>query len=115
MPTQTTLPARPHQDAQPASDLNPMGLVEAEPGVTTESVPVVTTEPGPLEVAQTSRTSRRRSLARWLLLAVVIMGGVGAYFWTHLSSKPLPAGIVSSNGRLEATEIDISAKLAGRI
>jgi HlyD family secretion protein len=50
-----------------------------------------------------------------MILAVLLIGGVGAYVATRLTSKPLPAGIVSSNGRLEATEIDIATKLAGRI
>jgi HlyD family secretion protein len=40
---------------------------------------------------------------------------VGAYFWLNPPKPPLPAGIISANGRLEAIEIDIAAKLAGRI
>jgi HlyD family secretion protein len=49
------------------------------------------------------------------LLILVLSVGWGAYHWMHRSAQPLPAGIVASNGRLEATEIDISTKLAGRI
>jgi HlyD family secretion protein len=48
-----------------------------------------------------------------LLLAI---GGVGgAIYWLKYSQPSLPAGIVSGNGRLEADEIDISTKFAGRI
>jgi HlyD family secretion protein len=41
-------------------------------------------------------------------------GGGGYYWWQH-SQGLLPAGIVSSNGRIEADEIDIDTKFAGRL
>jgi Multidrug resistance efflux pump len=41
--------------------------------------------------------------------------GSGYYFWRFYNGEGLPAGIVGGNGRIEATEIDISAKTAGRI
>lgn len=46
--------------------------------------------------------------------AVLLGGGGGAYWWLH-RAPGLPPGIVFSNGRLEAEEIDISTKFAGRI
>jgi len=54
---------------------------------------------------------------KWpLLLVVLVLGGIGGYFaWTILRPAQLPAGFTSSNGRIEATEVDISTKLAGRI
>ncbi len=53
---------------------------------------------------------------KWLLAAVVIAGGVAAYFgWRWFQPAKLPAGFASSNGRIEATEIDIATKLAERI
>lgn len=52
----------------------------------------------------------------------VIRGGIGAaiiaagiVLWLLLRPAELPEGIVSGNGRIEATEIDISAKAPGRI
>lgn len=54
-------------------------------------------------------------LIRWTLAVVLVIGGVAGYYWWKSSQHPLPAGIISSNGRLEATQIDISTKLAGRI
>lgn len=52
----------------------------------------------------------------------LIRGGIAAAFvaagfllWTILKPSDLPEGIVSGNGRLEALEIDISARTAGRI
>ena len=50
------------------------------------------------------------------LLAAVAAIAAGAYVVsTKLGSSALPAGIASGNGRIEATEIDIATKLAGRL
>ncbi|MBZ9793796.1 HlyD family efflux transporter periplasmic adaptor subunit [Rhizobium sp. 3T7] len=52
----------------------------------------------------------------WLfiaLLAVLVVGGY--YAWQKFSNGGLPDNIASGNGRIEATEIDISTKTAGRI
>jgi HlyD family secretion protein len=57
------------------------------------------------------------SARKWLLVAALVaLGGAGGY-WVWKTSQPeeLPKGFVSSNGRTEATEIDIATKLAGRI
>ncbi len=48
-------------------------------------------------------------------LAVVVLA-VAAYFaWSKLTAEGLPSGFVASNGRIEAVEIDISIKTAGRL
>lgn len=54
---------------------------------------------------------------RWLLTAMIVLavGGVGLFIWRGLSPPGQPAGFISGNGRIEATEIDIAAKQAGRI
>jgi HlyD family secretion protein len=50
-----------------------------------------------------------------LIAGLIIAGGAaGAYWWSH-RIPPLPAGIASGNGRLEADEIDIQTKFAGRV
>ena len=47
---------------------------------------------------------------------VVIGGGVAGYFaWRQYEASQLPAGIVSVNGRVEATQVDISTKIPGRV
>jgi HlyD family secretion protein len=47
---------------------------------------------------------------------VVVVGGVGGYFaWRQYEATLLPAGIVSVNGRVEATQVDISTKIPGRV
>lgn len=51
-----------------------------------------------------------------VVAAVVAILAAGAWYYTqHLSGSTLPEGFASSNGRIEATEIDISTKTAGRL
>ncbi len=53
---------------------------------------------------------------KWLLLAALAVVGVAAYLgWRWLQPAKLPDGFASSNGRIEATEIDVATKIAGRI
>ncbi|KJF78695.1 hemolysin D, partial [Morganella morganii] len=49
----------------------------------------------------------------YLILIIVLAGG--GYLYHMLQSPGLPEGFAQSNGRIEATEIDISTKTAGRI
>jgi HlyD family secretion protein len=48
-----------------------------------------------------------------VIAAVIVAAGYGAWRW--YGASPLPPGIASSNGRIEATEIDIAAKTPGRL
>lgn len=54
----------------------------------------------------------------WPRLAAALLvlgaGAGGGYWWLH-RAPGLPPGIVSSNGRIEADEIDIATKFPGRI
>ncbi|MBR1141577.1 HlyD family efflux transporter periplasmic adaptor subunit [Bradyrhizobium denitrificans] len=50
-----------------------------------------------------------------LLLLILLGAGGGYYAWQKLSHPGLPPGLASGNGRIEATEIDVSTKIAGRI
>ena len=72
----------------------------------------------PLQPRELQRTtpvaaSRRK---RWLGLGavLVVLFGGGLYWWLHLPPK-LPPGIAFGNGRIEAQEIDIATKFAGRV
>jgi HlyD family secretion protein len=57
-------------------------------------------------------TTRRR----WLtVLLVLVLAAAGYFAWQKLGGDNLPPGIASGNGRIEATEIDIATKTAGRI
>lgn len=58
-------------------------------------------------------SSSRKQL---ILAAIVIALAIGGYYaWKSLNSDGLPEGIAHGNGRIEAVEIDISTKTAGRI
>lgn len=51
-----------------------------------------------------------------LLLGLLVLGAGGGYYaWQQSRADALPQGIASGNGRIEAVEIDISAKSPGRI
>lgn len=52
----------------------------------------------------------------WLIVGLlVVLAGIAFYAWQRSRDGALPAGIASANGRIEAVEIDISAKSPGRI
>lgn len=54
---------------------------------------------------------------RWLMRAAVALVLLAAVFagWRLLKPKGLPEGIVAGNGRIEAVEIDVAAKIPGRL
>ncbi|MFZ3181078.1 MAG: biotin/lipoyl-binding protein, partial [Methylocystis silviterrae] len=50
----------------------------------------------------------------WAAL-VALAAVVGHMAWQHFQPKRLPSGFASGNGRIEAVEIDVATKIAGRI
>lgn len=56
--------------------------------------------------------SNRRSMAGAILVVALAVGLLG--WWSFRPAK-LPAGFASGNGRIEAVEIDVATKMAGRI
>ena len=54
---------------------------------------------------------------KWLLLVVVaaLTGGIAYFTWQFLQPAKLREGFARSNGRIEAVEIDIATKTAGRL
>jgi HlyD family secretion protein len=68
---------------------------------------------------QTVSLAGKRVSRRWLrlalLLTIVIGGAGGGFYWWQHSQSDLPPGIAFGNGRIEALEIDIDTKFAGRI
>lgn len=49
------------------------------------------------------------------LLVVMVIGAGAWFFWSQQQSNELGEGFASGNGRIEATEIDVATKLAGRV
>lgn len=55
-------------------------------------------------------------LRRLLIFALVLLlGATGFFFWQRHHASALPPDIASGNGRLEATEVDVATKVAGRL
>jgi HlyD family secretion protein len=102
MDEESNLPPK-TSDAAAALAADHRDLVPINHGRNMQTVPLVGTG------------ARRRWPKVALALAVVIGGaGGGAYWWLHLPPQ-LPPGITFGNGRIEAEEIDIDTKFAGRI
>jgi HlyD family secretion protein len=92
------------------------GLSEPPSSNTHDLVPVSAHAHLPVLLPTSKRMSRRMRWVRLaVVLAVVIGGGGAAYYWWQHSQSQLPPGIASGNGRIEADEIDIDTKFAGRI
>jgi HlyD family secretion protein len=79
------------------------------------SPPAPASPPDGKTVLATKKKGRGTNIRKWLLLAAVIVVGGAFVAWAYLRPPGLPAGFVKSNGRIEATETDVAAKLAGRI
>jgi len=57
-----------------------------------------------------------RRVLRWILLLVVVIAAAGGgWYWYETREPGVPAGFVLTNGRIEATRIDIATKYAGRL
>lgn len=59
-------------------------------------------------------------MAAWLKtavtsLALLAAAGGGVYYWIHGDASGAPPGLVSGNGRVEATEINVAAKIPARV
>lgn len=90
----------------------------SQTGVDAEEVLARVVEASRLPTRPAPRNSIKMTISgrRWLFVALpVLLAGAGYYAWQNFSDNKLPAGIASGNGRIEAVEIDISTKIAGRI
>lgn len=53
---------------------------------------------------------------KWTVIAALVaLGVIAVVVWQNVQQPALPQGIASGNGRLEATEVDITTKFAGRL
>lgn len=78
----------------------------ALPALANAALPAVIAKPGP----------GRRWWPRILIALIVLLGsGAAGYYWWQRLHPALPPGIYFGNGRLEAEEINVDTKYAGRI
>jgi HlyD family secretion protein len=61
------------------------------------------------------RMKLRRNVVMIAVLCEVDLAGAGFAYWKQRQAGALPEGIVSTNGRVEATRVDIATKIAGRV
>lgn len=53
----------------------------------------------------------------WVIAGLVLVAAaaIGSGYYALIRRPTVPAGIITANGRIEATEVDVAAKAAGRI
>ncbi len=79
-----------------------------------KNLPAVVKQPE-VPAALPKKSRWRRRLVVLALVLIAAGGAAGGTYWWHLTHPGLPLGIVSGNGRIEAQEIDIDTKFAGRV
>ena len=82
-----------------------------------EPEPSVKAPPGPPPSLKPEKKQHRK---RYLAIALVLIGlgvaaGGGYFYWKQQMASTLPEGIIGTNGRVEATQVDIATKIAGRV
>ncbi|CCE01650.1 HlyD family efflux transporter periplasmic adaptor subunit [Bradyrhizobium sp. STM 3809] len=96
------------KDAQLVADAPPLANSNAAVAVPANAA---------LPVPTPQRPAKKR--LRWPLMLLLALGigaaGGGGYVWWQRLHPPLPPGFSVSNGRVEADEIDIATKYAGRV
>jgi HlyD family secretion protein len=98
----------------PSAVSSPAGNAEPLPPADRALVPAPVSLPvAPKPPAPAPRRRRWRGLA--LLGLAILAAAVGGVYWWRSHENGLPPGIAYGNGRIEADEIDIDTKFAGRI
>ncbi len=90
-------------------------IVHGDPGPTAGPPSVAPVAHVPVPHHANAAAGRRRLRVGVVVIALAALGGgIGFYLWKH-AQPVVPPGIAWSNGRIEADEIDIDTKFAGRI
>lgn len=106
-------PAAPPTDESIPAPANPKAMAPA-PEPAPQPAQPATTAPAPKTRAVPSLFEK---VKKWLIpiLVITVLVVVALVVWFMLRPSGPGKGFVSGNGRLEATEIDVAAKLAGRV
>jgi len=104
-PAATTNQTAPKPDSSPA--VSPAEAPTAEPKAAKPAA----------SAADTPAPNFWSKWKRWLIptLILIVLGIIALIAWQMLHPKGPGEGFVSSNGRIEATEIDVSSKFSGRL
>jgi HlyD family secretion protein len=103
-------------ETPPAQAAEPKPAEQLSPVASTALVPVRQTPPVTVGGTSSPEKPNKKIIIR-LLLFLAVAGGAaaGGWYWWRQHQNLLPAGIVWSNGRTDAEEIDIDTKFAGRV
>lgn len=91
-------------------------IAEPKAEATTKPKPEATAESKPETTAEPKKTITKQQ-KKWLItiIVVLILAGLGVAAWLLFGKDDKNKGLVSGNGRIEAVEIDVAAKTAGRV
>ncbi|CCG40470.1 HlyD family secretion protein [Magnetospirillum molischianum] len=106
--TRGTAEAKAEAKSAPPPDAHPE---EKKPE--TEPKPAPTPTPKPEDAKPAPKPTRTKWIVGGVILVVAV--GLGLLVWDLLKPKQLGPGFASGNGRIEAVEIDVAAKLPGRL
>lgn len=104
-----------NKNSSPDDTKRPVTIEQAPALVANANVPAQSGAGLPALPSTIQLPSRRRWLRVALALVVFAVGAGASYYWWQQLHPPLPPGIAFGNGRLEADEINIDTKYAGRI
>ncbi|MFA5180004.1 MAG: HlyD family efflux transporter periplasmic adaptor subunit [Syntrophales bacterium] len=101
------------ETAEPKKNVTNEPKPEAKPAEPRHT-PTVETKPEAINRLKKTMTKQRK---KWLIIvvAILILGGLGVAAWQMFGKDDKNKGLVSGNGRIEAVEIDIAAKTPGRV
>ena len=76
--------------------------------------------PAKIRAEVTSAPGKNKPKQKTTVILLVVVAAVAAaiagyMYWRSLEAQKVPKGFARSNGRIEATEVDVATKLAGRI
>lgn len=108
------------------SEKAPEKTTAASPEKTSEKAPEKNPEKPPEKTGEAAAKkpsdkagpkAATRKIPKWLTRSVVavLVVALGVFLWTRGHPRDEYAGLAYGNGRMEATEIDINAKFAGRV
>ena len=113
-PTPKPVPAAPPAAPAAAPEASPPANAPATPAAEAKATPTAASPPAAETPPPPSKLEKWK---KWLIPAAIVAALVVAGFatWKMLRPTGPGEGFISSNGRIEATEIDVSTKFSGRV